>query len=123
MDGSASVATTSPNVGATDTLAIAPTVPTTEAADFAVFLAAVDLALADTSYADVVLEDADLFVAVGQLMCERLDEGAPADDVLGEFLSELENDGVAGNDEVVAVGVTFGGAIESICPRHREVLE
>ena len=102
---------------------VSSTTSTTQPADFPVFLAAVELALADSSYADAVIDDADVFVAIGQLMCERLDEGASADDVLVEFLGRLDPGGSTTDDEVVAIGVTFGAAIESLCPRHRTALE
>lgn len=94
---------------------------TTAPPEFALFLTAVGSALEETSYADDVLTEADVFVAMGQLMCERLDGGASADDVLESFVGALETDEVAG-EEAVAIGVVFGAAIELLCIQHAELL-
>lgn len=99
----------------------AASTPTTAPPEFALFLTAVGSALDETNYADDVLTEADVFVAMGQLMCERLTEGASADDVLESFVGALETDGVTG-EEPVAIGVVFGAAIELLCPQHAELL-
>ena len=95
---------------------------TTVTGDFAIFLAAVDVALAGTSYDGVVLGDADVFVAIGQLMCERLDVGVSAEDTLSEFLDALQIEGTVAADDTTATGVVFGAAIETICPQHADIL-
>lgn len=91
--------------------------------EFDVFLAAVDEALVGTEYEGVVLEDADVFVAMGQLVCERLDDGATVEETLGEFLDELVVDGAVADDDAAAVGVVLGAAVETLCSRHGDLLE
>ncbi len=88
--------------------------------DLAVFIAAVNEALEGTSYQDAALSDPEVFIGVGQLFCELLDEGDTVDGVLGDYLDALadEESGAAGDDDVLAAGVLMGASIEVLCPAH-----
>lgn len=105
----------------TTTMTSTSTTSTTVPPEFPLFLAAVEAALEGTRYADDVLAEADVFVAMGQLMCERLDADATADEVLSSFVGALDTDETT-EEEAVAIGVVFGAAIELLCPQHVELL-
>lgn len=117
--------------GATTTTdAPAPTSPpsTTEATattippDLAVFIAAVNEGLEDTTYEDAALDDPEVFIGVGQLFCELIAEGLTIDEVLAEYLSALENpdDGSIADEDALVSGVLMGASLEVLCPEHDE---
>lgn len=116
----AATTTEAPAAGATTSVSPEPA-PTP---DLTVFIAAINDAMAGTSYEDAALEDAEVFIAVGRLFCELLDEGATVDEVLSEYLDALidpETGTVAEDDSLVA-GVVMGASIEVLCPQHRSGL-
>jgi hypothetical protein len=125
-----SVSTTAPGPAESSTAALTTSTvvqpgvvtSTSEPAQFDLFLVAVEASLADTSYGAIVVDEADVFLAIGQLMCERLDEGLDADTVLAEFLDALDLVGILDGDAPVAVGAVFGAAIELLCPHHANAL-
>lgn len=114
----------SPPPPSSTSTATAPPAPTTttEPPEFALFLTSLESALTGTRYADEVFNEADVFVAIGQLMCERLDGGETVDEVLARLVGALDED-EATPEETVAIGVVFGVAIEVLCPTHAGVLE
>ncbi len=91
--------------------------------DLAVYIAAVNEALEETSYQDAALSDPEVFIGVGQLFCELLTEGETVDSVLGEYLDALADGetGVAADDDVLAAGVIMGASIEVLCPEYGDV--
>ncbi len=95
---------------------------TTIPPDLAVFIAAVDEGLEDTTYEDAALNDPEVFIGVGQLFCELLAEGLTVDAVLTEYLSALENpdDGSIADDDALVSGVLMGASLEVLCPEHDE---
>lgn len=105
--------TTSSSITATSILEPTP--------DLAVFIAAIDEALAGTSYEDAALDDPEVFIAVGQLFCELIDEGASMDEVLSEYLEALRDKvtGEIADEEAVVTGVVMGASIEVLCPENR----
>jgi hypothetical protein len=88
--------------------------------DFTRFIAAVDSALSDTSYAGAALTDPEVFIATGRLFCELLDGGMTTDDILAEHLDALAavTAGHVIDADVTATGVVLGVSTEVICPQH-----
>ena len=99
--------------GSTDELEDPEQVP-----DLAIFIAAIEDAMQDTSYEGAALNDPEVFIGVGQLFCELLDSGATVDDVLSEYLDALadEDTGVIADDDATMAGVLMGVSLEVICP-------
>jgi hypothetical protein len=97
-----------------------PEAPTSVIPDFTRFIAAVDSALSETSYAGAALTDPEVFIATGQLFCELLDEGMTSDDILAEHLDALAavNAGDVTDADAAATGVVLGASTEVICPQH-----
>ena len=90
--------------------------------DITVFIAAVNEAAIGTSYEDAALRDPEVFIGVGQLFCELLDDGLTVDSVLTEYLTALQ-DGAAGtvaDDDALITGVLMGVSLEILCPRHKD---
>lgn len=90
--------------------------------DFTRFIAAVDAALDETSYAGAAISDPEVFIATGQLFCELLEEGLSFDDILVEHLDALAAVSVGELTEAdgVATGVVLGVSTEVICPQHQD---
>jgi len=88
--------------------------------DFTRFIAAVDTALSDTSYAGAALTDPEVFIATGRLFCELLDDGMTTDGILAEHLDALAavNAGDVTDADATATGVVLGVSTEVICPQH-----
>lgn len=128
---STAATTTSPPVeGATSTTATSPgaepsdsatsTVPESDTTpDLTVFIASIDEAMVGTGYEGAAIEDPEVFIAVGQLFCERLDDGDSQDDVLSEYLDGVADaEGVVSDDDATLAGVVLGVSIEVLCPEH-----
>ena len=124
-DSSASTSTATIEVGSTQSTS--PAVPpATTLASFeqtpnpAVLIAGGDQAMTGTSYEGAALSDPEVFVGVGQLLCELLDDGAAIDEVLGEYLDALANEetGVVADDDAMLAGVLLGASIDVLCPQH-----
>jgi hypothetical protein len=97
-----------------------PATPSVAPPDFTLFIAAVDAALADTSYAGAALTDPEVFIATGRLFCQLLDEGMTSDGILSEHLDALAavNAGEVADDDAIATGVVLGASTGAICPQH-----
>lgn len=89
--------------------------------DLDVFIAAINEAAVGSSYEDAALDDPEVFVGVGQLFCELLDEGLTVDAVLAEYLTALgdEETGAVSDDDALITGVLMGVSLEILCPEHR----
>lgn len=109
---------TSPKASQSNVTTTSPAQGSSEFSDLAVFLAAVDMVLVDTSYSGSALTDAELFIATGQLFCERLESGASQDEVLDAHLDAMTDarGGAIRDDDVLAAGAVMGASIEVICP-------
>lgn len=125
-DSSVTTAAATSEVGSTQPTSTAVPASTTiasleETPDLAVFIAAVDEAMEGTSYEGAALDDPEVFIGVGQLFCELLDDGATIDEVLGEYLDALadEETGVVADDDAMVAGVLLGASIEVLCPQHQ----
>lgn len=99
-----------------------PEAPTSVIPDLTRFIAAVDSALSETSYAGAALTDPEVFIATGQLFCELLDGGMTSDDILAEHLDALAavNAGDVTDADATATGVVLGASTEVICPQHAD---
>ncbi len=89
--------------------------------DLGVFIAAINEAAVGTSYEDAAFDDPEVFIGVGQLFCELLDEGLTVDAVLAEYLTALEDEetGAVADDDAVMTGVLMGVSLEILCPEHQ----
>ncbi len=98
-----------------------PTLAAESTPDLEVFIAAINEAAAGTSYEDAALDDPEVFVGVGQLFCELLDEGLTVDAVLAEYLTALEDEetGAVTDDDALMTGVLMGVSLEILCPEHK----
>ena len=142
-DGTTSSAGTGSSVGTTSssevpvTAGASPTTiaPETSAAatpettiraeeDLVAFIATLEELLAGTSYEGEALNEPDVFVATGRLLCERLDRGDDLDDVLSAYLDQLAGGvAIATDDELVLTGALLGAAAGALCPQHGAQLE
>lgn len=119
--------TTSPPV---PSVTIVPATSTTLAIeDFpaaALFLAAVDDALASTSYAGAAFEDPEGFLATGVVFCDLLDEGLTIQETVDAYAAALveaaPDEGVEAEDLLLG-GVVLGAAVRLICPQHSALLD
>jgi hypothetical protein len=98
-----------------------PTLVAESTPDLGVFIAAINEAAVGTSYEDAALDDPEVFIGVGQLFCELLDEGLTVDAVLDEYLTALEDEetGAVADDDALMTGVLMGVSLEILCPEHR----
>lgn len=89
--------------------------------DLAVFIAAINEAVEGTTYEDAPLDDPEVFIGVGQLFCELLDEDLSVDDVLEEYVTALEDEdtGSVTDDDALVAGVLMGVTLEILCPEHQ----
>lgn len=92
--------------------------------DVTAFIAAVNEAAIGTSYEDAALRDPEVFIGVGQLFCELLDDGLTVDSVLTEYLTALEDEetGTVADDDALITGVLMGVSLEIFCPRNKDKL-
>ena len=111
------------------TTAVPDTSTTLAAEDFpaaALFLAAVDDALASTSYAGAAFQDPEGFLATGVLFCDLLDEGLSLEETVDAYTAALvaaaPEEGVEADDLLLG-GVVLGAAIRLICPQHNALLD
>jgi hypothetical protein len=94
-----------------------------EADPEAVFLTTVEEQLEGTDFAGLALADPVGFVATAEVMCDLLEGGASADDVLSVYLVELEEArGGSTDDDAVLSGAVLGAAVGSICPEQGAAL-
>lgn len=122
----ATTTTAPPEVSVTT---IPPTSTTLAAEDFpaaALFLAAVDDALASTSYSGAAFEDPEGFLATGVVFCDLLDEGLTIEETVDAYAAALveaaPEEGVEAEDLLLG-GVVLGAAIRLICPQHNALLD
>jgi hypothetical protein len=98
----------------------APPSTTATPPDFTRFIAAVDSALSETSYAGAALTDPEVFIATGRLFCELLDGGMTSDEILAEHLDALAavTAGDVTDADATATDVVLGASTGVICPQH-----
>lgn len=101
-DAQAPVSSTAPSVDTTLSSITPGNLAPASTPDLQVFIAAINEAAIGTSYEDAALDDPEVFVGVGQLFCELLDEGLTVDAVLTEYLTALENEetGAVADDDL-----------------------
>ena len=134
QDLPASISSTSPTVGSDTTTS--PTSPTEStpslAFDDAVvgedvigFVAAIDQLLAETDYAGAAIADPDVFVATGWLLCDQLDKGISAPQVLTGYVETMAGTNIdaATDDTLVLAGTLLGTSVGYLCPEHTAEVE
>ncbi len=89
--------------------------------DLVVFIAAGERMLADGPYEGVIHESPEIYVAVAQSFCRRLDEGVDVNRIVNDFAVEGDFDLTAGGDRTL-IGSVLGAGVETLCPRHRHLL-
>ena len=91
----------------------------------AVFVASLEETVVDTIFSGAVLDSPEVFIAAGEIMCTRLDEGDTIDDILIDYSTGLtEADGeLTEEDVIVLAGGVLGASIPLFCPQHIELIE
>jgi hypothetical protein len=114
--------TTSSTTVQSTTIVVEDESPTTTVPDYAALIAAVNDALAGTSYEGTALEDVEVYVATAELLCGLLDEGMTIDEALTVYLVRLAGErGIElDEDDGTMAGVVLGAAVQVVCPDHRE---
>lgn len=118
--------TAPPTVPATTVPATSTTLAAEDFPAAVLFLAAVDDALASTSYAGAAFEDPEGFLATGVVFCDLLDEGLTIEETVDAYTAALvaaaPDEGVEADDLLLG-GVVLGAAIRLICPQHSALLD
>ena len=91
----------------------------------AVFVASLEETVVDTIFSGAVLDSPEVFIAAGEIMCARLDEGDTVDDILNDYLNGLleADDKLAEEDVIVLAGGVMGVSVQLFCPQHIELVE
>jgi hypothetical protein len=89
--------------------------------DLVVFIAAGERMLADGPYEGVIHESPEIYVAVAQSFCDRLDEGLGVNRIVNDFAVEGGFDLTDSGDRIL-IGSVLGAGVETLCPRHRHLL-
>ncbi len=92
------------------------------------FVAALEEALAGTSFEGAVLASPELFIATAEVICVRLDNGDQVDQILADYIEGLGNtdgeaDTVSENEAAMVAGGVLGASLELFCPQHRGLVE
>ena len=89
------------------------------------FVEVLDEFLADTTYTDAVIDDPEVFVATGLLLCERLDDGDNPIGLLAEYISTFhDGDPDDAPEELLDLsGWLLGTSVGYLCPQHTALLE
>ena len=89
------------------------------------FIEVLDALLADTSYADAMIDDPEVFVATGRLFCERLDDGDTPIELLTEYIGTIyDGDPDDAPEELLDLsGWLLGTSVGYLCPQHTVLLE
>jgi hypothetical protein len=93
----------------------------TDDEDLVVFIAAGERMLADGPYEGVIHESPEIYVAVAQSFCGRLDEGVDVNRIVNDFAVEGGFD-LSANGDRTLIGSVLGAGVETLCPRHRHLL-
>lgn len=89
--------------------------------DVVVFVAAVERMLADGPYEGAIHESPDVYAAMAQQLCFRLDDGDSINSVVTETMDQAGLEMNSGEDRTL-IGSVLGAGVESFCPRHRDLL-
>ena len=122
---SAQSATTTTATSPASTSPAATNEDDTAGEDVVDYVAAVDELLAETGYADAILEDPDVFVATGWLLCDQLDSGLDPANILTTYVEAITWSSIdaADDDTLVLAGTLLGTAVGHLCPEHTERVE
>ena len=91
----------------------------------AVFVASLEETVADTVFSGAVLDSPEVFIAAGEIMCTRFDEGDTIDEILIDYLDGLldADDELAEEDVILLAGGVLGASVQLFCPQHIELIE
>lgn len=99
------------------------------ATNAAVFVASLEESFLGTSFSGSVLESPEVYLAAGEVICVRLDNGDTLDGILEDYLSGLLSNTDSGADTIseseaaTVAGAVLGASLELFCPQHKELLE
>ncbi len=90
-----------------------------------VFVASLEETVADTVFSGAVLDSPEVFIAAGEIMCTRLDEGDTIDEILIDYLDGLldADDELTEEDVILLAGGVLGASVQLFCPQHIELIE
>ncbi len=92
----------------------------------ALFLAAVDDGLRDTTYQGAPFEDPEGFLATGALFCDLMDQGLTIPEVVEAYTAALiqaESAETVSADDLLLGGVILGASVRILCPQHTGQLD
>lgn len=99
-------------------------IPSEDVPALALFLAAIDDAMAGTVHEGQAFEDPESFIVTGRLFCELLDEGLSIESVLGAYAAALGSSGEeVAEDDYLLGGVVLGASVRLICPEYGDALD
>ena len=98
--------------------------PADDEIDLVTYVAAIEDAVAGTSYAGEALQSPEVFLATGTLFCEQLDSGMTPDAVVTGYIEALTAGPVeeAAGDELTMAGGVLGVGVVTLCPQHMDTL-
>ncbi len=92
----------------------------------ALFLAAVDDGLRDTTYQGAAFEDPEGFLATGALFCDLMDQGLTIPEVVEAYTAALiqaDSADTVSADDLLLGGVILGASVRILCPQHTGQLD
>lgn len=86
--------------------------------DLALFIAAAERSLEGTSQESAVFDDPEIYIALGQVSCDRFSNGEKFDEISLDLLADIDTD--QADDETRLVGAILGAATQTLCPEHAD---
>ena len=96
--------------------------PTTDdvvtAEELTLFIAAAERTLEGTAQESAVFDDPEIYIALGQISCDRFSAGETFGQIATDLLADIDTADAA--DETRLVGAILGAATQTICPEHAD---
>ena len=86
--------------------------------DLTLFIAAAERSLEGTSQESALLDDPEIYIALGQISCDRFSAGEQFDQIAIDLLADIDTDD--SDDETRLVGAILGAATQTLCPEHAD---
>lgn len=86
--------------------------------DLTLFIAAAERALEGTAQESAVFDDPEIYIALGQISCDRFSAGETFEQIATDLLADIDTEDSA--DETQLVGAILGAATQTICPEHAD---
>lgn len=86
--------------------------------DLTLFIAAAERSLEGTSQESAVFDDPEIYIALGQISCDRFTAGETFEQIATDLLADIDTDDSV--DETRLVGAILGAATQTICPEHAD---